>query len=51
MKAYWEGKKELFAGLRIEKLEEGNPEAFKPHPVFTFDFCGENYLETPIEKV
>ncbi len=37
MKAYWEGKKELFAGLRIEKLEEGNPEAFKPHPVFTFD--------------
>lgn len=23
MKAYWEGKKELFAGLRIEKLEEG----------------------------
>jgi hypothetical protein len=51
MKAYWEGKKELFAGLRIEKLEEGNPEAFIPHPVFSFDFCGENYLETPIEKV
>ena len=38
MKAYWEGKKELFAGLAIEKLEEGNPDAWKSYPVFSFDF-------------
>ena len=43
MKAYWEGKKELFQGLAIEKLEEHHPEAWKPYPVFYFDFNGENY--------
>ena len=43
IKAYWEGKKELFAGLKIEKLEEGNTEAWKPYPVFFFDFNGVNY--------
>ncbi len=51
MKAYWEGKKELFSGLAIEKLEEGNPDAWKPYPVFYFDFNGDNYLETPVESV
>ncbi len=51
MKAYWEGKKELFAGLRIEKMEGGNVDAWNPHPVFCFDFNGYNYLETPIETV
>lgn len=51
MKAYYEGKKELFAGLAIERLEEGNPDAWKPYPVFYFDFSGDNYLKTPIEKV
>ena len=40
MKAYWEGKKELFAGLAIEKLEERNPDAWKSYPV-----C--NYSEPP----
>ena len=45
MKAYWEGKKELFAGLAIEKLEEGNPDAWKSYPVFSFDFNGENYRQ------
>lgn len=45
MKAYWEGKRELFGGLAIENLEEGNPEAWKPHPVFFFDFNGANYQE------
>ena len=49
MKSYWEGKKELFSGLVIEKLEEGNPDAWKPYPVFHFDFNGDAYLETPIE--
>ncbi|MBR3306131.1 MAG: AAA family ATPase [Lachnospiraceae bacterium] len=43
MKAYWEGRKELFSGLDIERLEEGNAEAWKPHPVFYFDFNGSNY--------
>lgn len=43
MKAYWEGKKELFAGLAIEKLEEDNPDAWKSYPVFCFDLNGANY--------
>ncbi len=45
MKAYWEGKKELFHGLTVEKLEEGNPDAWKKYPVFYFDFNGANYSE------
>ena len=43
LKAYWEGRKELFEGLEIEKLEADNPEAWQPYPVFYFDFNGENY--------
>ena len=43
MKAYWEGKKELFHGLRIASLEEGNPAAWQAYPVFYFDFNGVNY--------
>ena len=43
MKAYWEGKKDLFAGLAIEKLEAGNPDAWKSYPVFYFDFNGANF--------
>lgn len=45
MNAYWEGKKELFAGLRIEELEADNPDAWKSYPVFYFDFNGTNYSE------
>ena len=45
MKAYWEGKKELFQGLAIEELEKGNPDAWKSYPVFYFDFNGVNYQE------
>ena len=45
MKAYWEGKKDLFKGLIIAKLEENNPDAWREYPVFYFDFNGENYLE------
>ena len=45
LRAYWEGKKELFQGLQIEKLEEGNPDAWQPHPVFYFDLNGRNYHE------
>ena len=45
MKAYWEGKRELFHGLAIEKLEEDNPGAWKQYPVFLFDFNGVNYRD------
>ena len=43
IKAYWEGKKELFSGLKIETLESGNENAWKAYPVFCFDFNGMNY--------
>lgn len=29
LKAYWEGRKDLFHGLTIEKLEAENPDAWK----------------------
>jgi len=45
LKAYREGKKDLFSGLAIEKLEEGNADAWKAHPIFYFDFNGVNYQE------
>jgi len=51
MKSYWEGKKELFSGLAIEKLEAENKDAWQPHPVFYFDFNGENYHQIFVEKV
>ena len=52
MKSYWEGKKELFRGLKIEELEEGNPEAWKPYPVFYFDFNRDNYKkEKALESI
>ena len=37
MKAYWEGKKELFKGLKIEELEKNNPDAWIKYPVFYLD--------------
>ena len=43
LKAYWEGKRELFSGLAIEELEKNNPDAWKTYPVFYFDFNGANY--------
>ena len=43
IRAYWEGKSELFSGLAIEELEKDNPDAWKPYPVFYFDFNGVNY--------
>lgn len=46
IKAYWEGKKELFSGLAIEELERENVDAWKTFPVFYFDFNGVNYNET-----
>lgn len=43
LKAYWEGKSDLFRGLMIEELEKANPDAWKSYPVFYFDFNRENY--------
>ncbi len=51
LKAYWEGKRELFEGLAIAELEKDDEKAFEPYPVFYFDFNGENYQNTPLEDV
>ena len=51
MKAYWEGKKDLFTGLKIEELEGNTPDSWKSYPVFYFDFNGDNYLDTSIDTV
>ncbi|MBQ9211813.1 MAG: ATP-binding protein [Clostridia bacterium] len=45
LKAYWEGKKELFKGLIIQALEDDNPNAWQPYPVFYFDFNRANFAE------
>ena len=34
LKAYWEGKRELFEGLEIAELEKDSAMAFETHPVF-----------------
>ena len=51
LKAYWEGKKELFEGLKITELEKDSVIAFEPHPVFYFDFNGQNYQDRALEDV
>ena len=43
LKAYWEGKKELFTGLAIAELEKDNPVAWQSYPVFYFDFNKDSY--------
>ena len=43
LKAYWEGKKELFAGLAIEHLEEES--TWEANPVLYFDFNKKNFRE------
>ena len=45
LKAYWEGKKELFKGLRIEELEQDEPESWESYPVFYFDFNKADYAD------
>lgn len=39
LKCYFEGKKELFKGLAIDKLEK----EWKQYPVFHLDFNGNNF--------
>lgn len=45
LKAYWEGKRELFDGLKITELEKDNPDAWNPYPVFYFDFNRDNFSQ------
>ena len=45
LRAFWEGKKDLFDGLAVAELENDDPEAWQPYPVFYFDFNGVNYRE------
>ena len=45
LKAYFDGRKELFRGLDIERLEEGNAGAWQEYPVFYFDFNKNHYRE------
>ncbi len=42
LRYYFEGRRELFEGLRIFELEKDNPEAWQPCPVFYFDFNKDN---------
>ena len=52
LRAYWEGKKELFDGLDIVALEADNPEAWQAYPVFYFDFNKDNFQrETALDDV
>ena len=52
LRAYWEGRRDLFEGLEIVRLEEGNPDAWQPYPVFYFDFNRKNFQrETALEEV
>lgn len=47
LRAYWEGKKHLFNGLAIDKLED----SWTPYPVFYFDFNGYSYKDISLETV
>lgn len=50
--AYWQGKKELFEGLEIERLESSNDSAWQEYPVFYFDFNKDSYVrENALEDV
>ena len=52
MRAYFEGKKELFAGLQIEELEKENPDAWQEYPVFYIDFNKNNFrADSALEQV
>lgn len=45
LRAYWEGRKDLFRGLAIEALERRKESPWQTHPVIYFDFNGANYRE------
>ncbi len=43
LRAFFEGKKELFKGLAIEVIEEKCPDSWQQYPVFYFDFNRDEY--------
>ena len=45
LRAYFEGKRELFDGLKIEELERDNKDAWQAYPVFYIDFNKKNFKE------
>lgn len=45
LKAFFEGKKELFRGLKIEELESDNSDAWKKYPVIYLNFAQDNFSE------
>ncbi|MBQ9865551.1 MAG: AAA family ATPase, partial [Lachnospiraceae bacterium] len=52
LRAYFEGKKELFTGLKIMELEGDGPDAWQKYPVFYFDFNKKNFkTDTALEEV
>ncbi len=52
LRSYWQGRKELFQGLKIAELEGNSPEAWQPYPVFHFDFNNKNYqVEGALENL
>ena len=52
LKAYFEGRKELFEGLRIAELEKDNNDAWQKYPVFYIDFNKKNFKEdSALEEV
>lgn len=52
LRAYFEGKKELFNGLKIIELEGDGPDAWQKYPVFYFDFNKKNFkTDTALEEI
>lgn len=52
LKAYFEGKKELFEGLRIRELESETEDAWQKYPVFYIDFNKNNFkADNALEEV
>lgn len=52
LRYYFEGKKELFRGLRIEELEKDDADAWQEYPVFYFDFNKANFkADAALEEV
>lgn len=45
LKAFFEGKKDLFEGLKIVELESDNPDAWKKYPVIYINFAQDNFSE------
>ena len=52
LRAYFEGKKELFAGLAIEELTKDDEDAWQAYPVFYIDFNRKNFkADSALEQV